>query len=69
MPAWKAALYFVEGLSDHVWLKGHFRLVKEDRVEVENIDNENKQNDKRMRRNNCFWLLNMQISGILVVIA
>lgn len=38
MPAWKAALYFVAGLCDHVWLKGHFRLVKEDRVEVENTD-------------------------------
>lgn len=48
MPAWKAALYrkkaqanysyFVAGLSDHVCLKSHFRLVKEDRVEVENAD-------------------------------
>lgn len=48
MPAWKAALYrekaqanysyFVAGLSDQVCLKSHFRLVKEDRVEVENAD-------------------------------
>lgn len=48
MPAWKAALYrkkaqanysyFVAGLSDHVCLKSHFRLVKEDRIEVENAD-------------------------------